>query len=284
MALGPEQGLETIKQEKDIAVIVSDMQMPVCMPSTMEKEMEAELDFLIRHDYLSWAIRERRGITIFSENSRRQILLHVLATYSRTRGVFAGLFSERMRRLPEASLEILSIILRNAANSIESLTYSNMLRRQKEELEKAVAEKTQRLVHYEKQLLQAQNMEAIAALAGGVAHQFNNALTGLIGYLDLAAMSADAHSDAFRCIQNTHAIIERMTKLTNHLLAYAQGGKYIVNPITLKHLMMDLLPAIRRSIKSTVQLTSELEDEAMTIKVDLMQMRIAILAIVASYR
>jgi signal transduction histidine kinase len=258
----------------------SDMRMSVCTPIAMEKEMEADLDFLIRHDYVAWAIRERRGIIIFSENSRRQILLHVLATYSRTRGVFMGLFSDRMRRLPEASLEILSIILRNAANGIESLTYSNMLRQQKEELEKAVAEKTQRLVHYEKQLLQTQNMEAIAALAGGVAHQFNNALTGLIGYLDLAAMSVDAHSEAFRCIENTRPITERMSKLTNHLLAYAQGGKYVVNPITLKNLIMDMLPAIQRSIKSTVQVTTDLEDEAITVKVDLMQMRIAILAIV----
>ena len=62
----------------------SDMQLSVCMPSAREKEMEADLDFLIRHDYVSWAIRERRGIIIFSENSQRQILLHVLATYSHT--------------------------------------------------------------------------------------------------------------------------------------------------------------------------------------------------------
>jgi signal transduction histidine kinase len=258
----------------------SDMQMSICTPRAAERQMEAELDFLIRNDYVSWAIRERRGIIIFSEDGRRQILLHVMATYSRTRGFFVGLFPDRLRRLPEASLEILSIILRNAANAIESLTYSNMLRQQKIELEKAVDEKTQRLVHYEKQLLQAQNMESIAALAGGVAHQFNNALTGLIGYLDLIAMSVDERSEAFRYVENTRPITDRMTNLTNHLLAYAQGGKYIVNPISLKSLMTDLLPVIRRSIKSAVQLTTDLEEETITVKVDLMQMRIAILAVV----
>jgi signal transduction histidine kinase len=257
----------------------SDMQLSACLPAENEKAMEGELNFLIENGFVAWAIRERRGIIVFSRDGRRQILLHVMSTYSRTRGLFVGLFPAQMRRLPDASLEILSIILRNAANGIESLTYSNMLRQQKMELEKAVVDKTQRLVHYEKQLMQAQNMEAIAALAGGVAHQFNNALTGLIGYLDLISLSVGSDSDAAGYLERIRPVTDRMANLTNHLLAYAQGGKYMVSLVSLRNLLLDVQPVIRRSIKSSVQLTTELADDSLTIQVDMIQLRMAIVAI-----
>jgi len=257
----------------------SDMQISFCMPADIEKAMEEELNFLIENGFVAWAIRERRGIMVYSRDGRRQILLHVMSTYSRTRGLFVGLFPTQMRRLPDASLEILSIILRNAANGIESLTYSNMLRQQKMELEKIVADKTQRLVHYEKQLMQAQNMEAIAALAGGVAHQFNNALTGLIGYLDLISLCLGDQSEAAGYLERIQPITDRMASLTNHLLAYAQGGKYMASIVSLKNLLKDVQPVIRRSIKSSVQLTTDLADDGLTIQVDMIQMRMAILAI-----
>jgi len=257
----------------------SDIQLSVCRPADNEKEIEDELNFLIENGFVAWAIRERRGIMVYSKDGRQQILLHVMSTYSRTRGLFVGLFPMQMRRLPDASLEILSIILRNAANGIESLTYSNMLRQQKMELEKIVAEKTQRLVHYEKQLMQAQNMEAIAALAGGVAHQFNNALTGLIGYLDLISLCVGADSDAAGYLERIRPVTDRMTNLTNHLLAYAQGGKYLASIVSLGSLLKDIQLVIRRSIKSCVQLTTELADSELTIQVDMIQMRMAILAI-----
>jgi signal transduction histidine kinase len=257
----------------------SDMQLSVCRPADYKKAMEDELNFLIENGFVAWAIRERRGIIVYSKDGHQQILLHVISTYSRTRGLFMGLFPTQMRRLPDASLEILSIILRNAANGIESLTYSNMLRQQKMELEKIVAEKTQRLVHYEKQLLQAQNMEAIAALAGGVAHQFNNALTGLIGYLDLISLCVGGDSDAAGYLERIRPVTDRMTSLTNHLLAYAQGGKYMASIVSLRNLLADVQPVIRRSIKSCVQLTTESADDTLTVQVDMIQLRMAILAI-----
>jgi signal transduction histidine kinase len=259
-----------------------DMHLSVCMPAEKESAMEDELAFLIDQGLVAWAIRERRGITIISKDGRRRILLHPMSTCSRTRGLFMGLFPNQMRRIPDTSLEILSLVLRYAANGIESLNFSNMLRQQKRELEENVAEKSQTLLQYEKQLLQAQNMEAIAALAGGVAHQFNNALTGLIGYLDLLAIKVDAGSEAATYLERIHPITDRMASLTNHLLAYAQGGKYVVNEISLKDFIADVELSARRSIKRSVQLKVQPVDGAMTIVVDKIQMRMALLAIISN--
>jgi signal transduction histidine kinase len=260
----------------------SDLQLSVCMPSDSENSLDQELEFLIQNGFVGWAIRERRGITVVSKDGERQILLHVMATYSRTRGLFMGAFPSRLPKLPDASLEILSIILRNAANGIESLLYSSLLTRQKEDLEKTIEQKTRQLVRYEKQLAQAQHMEAVAALAGGVAHQFNNSLAGLIGYLDLLSMNVRSEPDALRYIERTRPIVERMTKLTSQLLAYAQGGQYLSYVVSVKELFTEALPAIRNALKKTITLTVALSDDATTIDVDMIQMRMVILAVVSN--
>ena len=261
----------------------SDMQMSACAPTDAQNGLEDELAFMIENGFVAWAIRERRGITVNSKDGSRQILLHVMATYSRIRGLFIGVFPPKPSKLQDGSLEVVSIILRNAVNGIESLIYSSMMRQQQHKLEKEVERKTHRLIHYEKQLTQAENMEAIAALAGGVAHQFNNALQVLTGNIDLISMIVQGESEILPYIERTRPVIERMSNLTNQLIAYAQGGTLIATQvISLKALFNEVLPPIKRSIKETVQLNVELTDEGVTVDVDLIQIRTVILAIITN--
>ena len=250
------------------------------MPAEAADLVDQEINHLIRNDCVAWAIRERRGITVFSSDGQRQVVLHVIATYARTRGLFMGLFPAEMRRLPDASLEILSILLRNVANCIESLNYSNMLRNQKRELESTIKEKSHQLVGYEKQLLQAQNMEAIATLAGGVAHQFNNALTSLFGYLDLLSMSVPHDSDAAGYVKRIYPTAERMRLLTSNLLDYARGSKSLTRDIPLKTILEEVLPSLRNAIKPSVALAVEPDEMALTVRVDIIQIRMVLQAIV----
>lgn len=258
----------------------SDLKLSVCSPYNTSNSMEKELAFMIQNGFVAWAIRERRGITVYSKDGSHQVLLHVLATYSRIRGLYIGFFPPESARIPDASLEIVSLILRNAVNSMESLIYSTMLQQQKQDLEKEVAQKTRQLLRYEKQLVQAQNTEAIAALAGGVAHQFNNALTGLAGNMDLISMTLPGDSEILPYIERIRPIVERMSNLTAQLLAYAQGGTYLTKGISLPAMFNEFLPTIKHALKNTVHLSVELSDEAITVDVDVIQMRTAILAII----
>ncbi len=261
----------------------ADMRLSACSPHDVQDALDDELAFMIDNGFVAWAIRERRGITVNSKDGSRQILLHVMATYSRIRGLFLGIFPTKPSKLQGASLEILSIILRNAVNGIESLIYSSMMRQQQEKLEEEVKQKTHRLVHYEKQLSQAQNMEAIAALAGGVAHQFNNALHALTGNIDLISMIVQNESEILPCIERIRPIIVRMSNLTSQLIAYAQGGNFIATQaISLKTLFNEVLPAIKRAIKETVQLDLEPVDDWVTVDVDLIQIRTVVIAIVTN--
>jgi two-component system cell cycle sensor histidine kinase/response regulator CckA len=80
----------------------------------------------------------------------------------------------------------------------------------------------------EKQLIQSQKMEAIGTLAGGVAHDFNNILTTIIGYADLMLMTLDTDKPLTEEIEEIKIAGERAAALTRQLLAFSR--KQIVQP------------------------------------------------------
>jgi PAS domain S-box-containing protein len=84
-------------------------------------------------------------------------------------------------------------------------------------------------------LMQARKMEAISTLAGGVAHDFNNALTCVIGNIELIKINPSSHNVESR-VQAIEEAALRMADLTKQLLAYARGGKYQVKKSTCRSL------------------------------------------------
>lgn len=261
----------------------SDLQAVAGWPKHKKGMVADEMEFLIDHGFVAWALRERRGITIYSRDGSRQMLLHVLATYNRIRGLLVGIFPAEMRHLPEASLEILSIVLRNAANALESIELYDMLGDEKLRLECMVEEKTATVIGYEKQLMQRQQSEAIAVLAGGIAHQYNNALTGLMGNLDLLEMVGGEVPELMKHIERLRPIAQRMSGLTNQMLAYAQGGMGQPSVVPVRKLILDVASAIRRILKPTTRLRIELpEDEKLLVRVDVTQMQMVLLAVVGN--
>lgn len=261
----------------------SDLQLSVCKPTNAEDRTQDEMAFMIENGFVAWSMRERRGIKVYSQDGSRRILLHVMATYARIRGVFIGIFPPHPAKIQDSSLEILSIILRNAVNSLESLIYSSMMQERQQRLQDEVAHKTSLLLNYEKQLMQAQHMEAIAALAGGVAHRFNNSLQVLIGNIDLIKMVASDEPKMLSHIERIYPVIEQMSQLTNKLLAYARGGTFVSpQKITLKELFNEIIPSVKGSVKGTVQLHVDVCDESLAVDVDLLQLRTVFLAVIAN--
>jgi two-component system cell cycle sensor histidine kinase/response regulator CckA len=132
----------------------------------------------------------------------------------------------------------------------------------------------------EAQLQQAQKMEAIATLAGGVAHEFNNALYTITGNIEL--LDEDYLED--KGIRNytdpMKASTQRMTRLSNQLLAYARGGKYQPKIISSNDLVEDLLPVIKHIIPSVIGVETDLPQSVFNIEVDLTQMQMVLSAIV----
>ena len=86
----------------------------------------------------------------------------------------------------------------------------------------------------EAQLREAQKMDAIGALAGGIAHQFNNALAAFAGNTELLEIAFHDDKKIAKYIEPMKNSIRRMSNLTSQLLAYAKGGKYQTRTISMK--------------------------------------------------
>ena len=98
----------------------SNFLLSIYEPEQYRPVIESTVEFLVEVGFFGSALRERRGLLIESEDLSRQCFLHAISTKSRLRGMFVGLFRDRMQRIPEASNSLLSIILLNTANELES--------------------------------------------------------------------------------------------------------------------------------------------------------------------
>jgi len=131
----------------------------------------------------------------------------------------------------------------------------------------------------ESHMQQAKKMEAIATLAGGIAHQFNNALSPIMANLDLLEMDYPDDADIKKYVDQMMGSTQRMANLTSQLLAYAKGGKYQVKTISLNDFVRDTLPLIRHSIHPDINVDTDLPPDNLGITADFTQMQMVLTAV-----
>jgi signal transduction histidine kinase len=101
-------------------------------------------------------------------------------------------------------------------------------------------------------LQQAQKMEAIGTLAGGVAHDFNNLLMVIQGNISLMLMQIDSIHPFYKRLKIIEKQVESGARLTSCLLGYARKGQYEVKPIDLNHLIEETYDTFGRARKEIV--------------------------------
>ena len=89
----------------------------------------------------------------------------------------------------------------------------------------------------EEQFYQSQKMESIGTLAGGIAHDFNNLLMGIQGNVSVMNLEAEGGGPLQESLQSIERCVQSGSQLTNQLLAFARGGKYIVKPCNLNSIV-----------------------------------------------
>ena len=134
----------------------------------------------------------------------------------------------------------------------------------------------------EAQLREAQKMEAIATLAGGIAHQFNNALSPITGNLDFLTMDYPNDENMNNYVGQMRDSADRMAHLTSQLLAYARGGKYQARTLSLSDFVRDTLPLIRHAVDPAIHIDTDLPHDTFDVKADLTQMQMVISAILTN--
>ncbi len=132
--------------------------------------------------------------------------------------------------------------------------------------------------------MRSQKQEALKQLAGGMAHDFNNALNVVIGYSKLLLANSDPRQDAYRRIEEIHKAGERAATLTSQLLAFS--GKQMLQPraIDAADLLRDLEPTLRATVGQDVEIVMRIGHGVHPVRIDPAQIHQAILNLVANAR
>ena len=134
----------------------------------------------------------------------------------------------------------------------------------------------------ETQLQQALKMEAIATLAGGVAHEFNNALMAVLGNIELLKMELPDDERKAKYLEAMNESGYRMSRLTDQLLAYSEGGKYNAKNLKLDDFTIETLPILQHDLSPEVRVETHFPKDIAPIKADYAQMQMVLSAIVAN--
>jgi two-component system, cell cycle sensor histidine kinase and response regulator CckA len=122
--------------------------------------------------------------------------------------------------------------------------------------------------HVEEQLRQAQKMEAIGRLAGGISHDFSNILTTIIGYSEMLIDNLETGSTQRKHASRIRHAAERATALTRQLLAYSRQQMLVPEILDVNLAITSMAHLLRRLLGAHVELRVELDPRPSAIRID----------------
>lgn len=120
----------------------------------------------------------------------------------------------------------------------------------------------------EAQLLQAQKMESVGQLAGGVAHDFNNMLAVILGYAGLAMKNVEPESKVYADLQKVVEAAQRSAEMTRQLLAFSRKQTIAPQVLELNAEVEKILKMLRRLIGENIDLAWHPRPHIGAIKID----------------
>jgi len=139
-------------------------------------------------------------------------------------------------------------------------------------------------INLEDQLRQAQKMEAVGILAGGVAHDFNNILSAIIGYATLLKMKLGGDGVLQKYVEQILASSDRAAGLTRSLLAFSRKQVVDLKPVILNDIVYGFHKILARLIGEDIEFTLNLAADTMVVSADKGQLEQLLMNLVTNAR
>ncbi|MEK6744731.1 MAG: ATP-binding protein [Nitrospirota bacterium] len=112
----------------------------------------------------------------------------------------------------------------------------------------------------EERLVRAQKMEAIGTLAGGLAHDYNNLLTAILGYSSMLLKKLQAHEPFYKPVSIIHEAAKRGAELGRKILTVTRKEQREVKPLDLNEIVRTSLELLHRSLPKDIEIVTRLAD------------------------
>src|ERR1044072_2347980 len=236
------------------------------------------VSLLVAPPLLGWLTHYGQVHGLYSADYKHALLISIL-TAGFAVNVWAG---TRSSNRAEARLRIAEQELRASKDDLEDRIEARTSDPPQAN-ESLIGEMEERKALQE-QFLQSKKMESPGSLAGGVAHDFNNVLTGILGYAELALLKTPDDSSVKGDLEEVVKSAERAAGLTRQLLTFAR--KEIVEPriVDLNTLTTDLDSLLRRLIGVDIELVTLVVSDLGSVKVDPAQFEQVLVNLVVNAR
>ncbi len=134
----------------------------------------------------------------------------------------------------------------------------------------------------ERRLLEAQRLESLSVLAGGVAHQLNNLLVVIMGNASLAATGLDAEDPLRQYLVEIETASQQAARLARQMLAYSGRGGFVVRPVDLNEVVRNACAALTERVPPDVQLKLDLAPAVLRVMADETQIAQLVLNLVVN--
>lgn len=168
--------------------------------------------------------------------------------------------------------EVNRVYLGAAAAAVELALANKALEAHQQQLETLVAERTKKLEDTQAALMNAQKLEAIGKLTGGVAHDFNNVLHIISGNIDLIKMVTHANEPVHLRCNSAQTAIKRGAKLSSQLLSFARKQPLQPDSVSLPEVFGAIDMLLKRAVGERIDVRFEVDDGVWNVLADPQQL------------